>query len=156
MSSIYYNLVDTMHAKFGIHDRVSKMTKEEFLKFLEFRVDVQAREEVDEFCDALKLFREAQNEAETADMKKACEEMLDAVVDLLVFTFGTANFIATEDQIEESFRRVMLSNLSKEVGVKPGRPNVHKLPDLIKPEGWIAADIRDLSKKLEDRLEVNV
>jgi predicted HAD superfamily Cof-like phosphohydrolase len=38
----------------------------------------------------------------------------------------------------EAWNKVLRANLSKEVGIKPERPNPLGLPDLIKPAGWKA------------------
>ena len=38
----------------------------------------------------------------------------------------------------EAWNRVLDANMAKEIGIKPSRPNPLGLPDLIKPEGWIA------------------
>jgi hypothetical protein len=37
-----------------------------------------------------------------------------------------------------AWNKVYEANAAKDVGVKEGRPNPFGLPDLIKPEGWVA------------------
>ena len=36
----------------------------------------------------------------------------------------------------KAWDQVYHANISKEVGIKEGRPNPLGLPDLVKPEGW--------------------
>lgn len=130
--------VHFMHEKFGVHEVVEEMPKEKFLQYLRFRAS-QIQEEVDELADALDRIH--------------AEDILDALVDIKVFVDGTLDLV-TEVPLhaEVAYKRVMESNLVKEVGVKPGRPNPFHLPDLVKPRGWKAPDLSDLASHLEERI----
>ena len=48
------------------------------------------------------------------------------------------NFIIEE--LEETQKAIAENDPEEIVGVKPTRPNKLGLPDLIKPEGWVAPD----------------
>ncbi|QGZ13927.1 hydrolase [Rhizobium phage RL38J1] len=149
---MYFELVDTMHEKFGFYKSVDQFDKEKFLEFLKFRAGTQIQEEVNEFKDAIEAFKYAASRDDEDGMKEAVREINDAIIDILVFTFGTSTFTMTKDEVEKSYSTVMEANLQKEAGIKPGRPNPWKMPDLLKPEGWQSPDITPFSKTLEDRL----
>ena len=124
-------LIAEMHRRFGVnkwvaeqHDRGDHETLREYVKF---RVDTQLREELEETSDAV-----AQGDA---------EEIVDGLVDILVFAYGTLNVLGVD--ADEAFSRVMHANLEKEPGIKPGRPNPWGMPDLIKPEGWTSPNHND-------------
>ncbi|QIG73909.1 putative NTP pyrophosphohydrolase protein [Rhizobium phage RHph_N34] len=149
---MYYELVDTMHRKYGFYDSVNGFDKEKFLKFLEFRASSQIQEEVNEYLKAIEDYKYAAERDDKDAMLAAVQEINDAIIDILVFTFGTATFTMTKNEVENSYSTVMEANLKKERGIKPGRPNPMGLPDLLKPEGWQSPDITPFSQTLADRL----
>ena len=107
-----------MHDKYGAHEVVEKFDSEKLTKFLEFRANF-LQEELDELKTATNP-----------------DDVVDALIDLCVVAIGTLDLFKVDSH--ESWNRVWLSNLAKEVGVKASRPNKLGLPDLIKPEGWKA------------------
>jgi predicted HAD superfamily Cof-like phosphohydrolase len=107
-----------MHDKYGAHEVVEKFDSEKLTKFLEFRANF-LQEELDELKTATNP-----------------DDVVDALIDLCVVAIGTLDLFKVDSH--ESWNRVWLSNLAKEVGVKASRPNPLGLPDLIKPEGWKA------------------
>lgn len=107
-----------MHDKFGVRKVVEKFDAEKLAKFLEFRV---------------KFLQEELDELKTADN---ADDVVDALIDLCVVAIGTLDLYQVN--AHDSWNRVWVSNMNKEVGVKASRPNPLGLPDLIKPEGWIA------------------
>ena len=107
-----------MHDKYGAHEVVEKFDSEKLTKFLEFRAN---------------FLQEELNELKTATNP---DDVVDALIDLCVVAIGTLDLFKVDSH--ESWNRVWLSNLAKEVGVKASRPNPLGLPDLIKPEGWKA------------------
>jgi predicted HAD superfamily Cof-like phosphohydrolase len=107
-----------MHDKYGAHEVVEKFDSEKLTKFLEFRAN---------------FLQEELNELKTATNP---DDVVDALIDLCVVAIGTLDLFKVDSH--ESWNRVWLSNLAKEVGVKASRPNKLGLPDLIKPEGWKA------------------
>jgi predicted HAD superfamily Cof-like phosphohydrolase len=107
-----------MHAKFGFHPIISGFDKEKLAKFLEFR---------------LNFLQEELNEAKAA---KSADDVVDAMIDLIVVAIGTLD--AYEVDAYEAWDRVHTANMTKKAGIKPNRPNPLGLPDLMKPEGWVA------------------
>lgn len=117
MSYWVYNIAD-MHRKYGVNEAVRKLDAEKLKAFLEFRIRF-LQEELDEMRN-------------TDDP----EEITDALIDLCVVAIGTMD--ALEIDAMKAWNVVHDANMSKEVGIKASRPNPLGLPDLIKPEGWVA------------------
>jgi len=111
--------IHAMHAKFGVHDAVANFTPSMAKAFLKFR---------------LACIDEELNETRDAVADGDPEEVVDGLIDILVFTIGTLDLLSINT--EKAWDEVVASVRTKEVGVKPGRPNPHGLPDLLKPEGW--------------------
>lgn len=110
-----------MHAKFKIHEAVDKMDKETLKKFMKFRLD---------------FLMEELNETRMAYCRGDAEEVVDGLIDLIVVAAGTLDLFKVDSK--KAWREVLKANLSKKPGVKKGRPNPLGLPDLMKPEGWVA------------------
>tara|TARA_B110000503_G_scaffold139009_1_gene226350 strand:+ start:2238 stop:2648 length:411 start_codon:yes stop_codon:yes gene_type:complete len=112
-----------MHDKFGVKDwfEANKDNKDLMDKYIRFRL-AMCKEELDETLDA--------HEA------KDPEEIVDGLIDMCVFAIGTLDVFGVD--ANEAWNRVYNANMAKNVGVKEGRPNPFGLPDLIKPEGWVA------------------
>ena len=115
--------MNTMHAKFGVHEAVSKMDANKLAEFLEFRIGC-LQEELDELKAA-----------------KNGDDAVDALIDLSVFAIGTLDLFGIDAHM--AWDRVYKANISKEVGIKAARPNPLGLPDLVKPEGWTAPTHKD-------------
>ena len=64
------------------------------------------------------------------------EEIVDGLIDLCVVAIGTLDAFGVDAY--KAWDEVLKANMSKNVGVKEGRPNPLGLPDLMKPEGWQA------------------
>ena len=82
----------------------------------------------------LGMMQEELDETKNAFNNKDAEEMVDGIIDLCVFAIGTLEVFGVD--AEKAWDEVYKANMSKEVGVKEGRPNPLGLPDLIKPDGW--------------------
>lgn len=127
-----------MHEKFGVHEAVSSLDNDKLLKFVEFRLKF-LQEELDEAKEAFETLSKIQAEGPhgiQGDLVvKAGEDIVDAMVDLCVVAIGTLN--ALDVDAYEAWDRVHVANMTKEVGIKPERPNPLGLPDLIKPAGWV-------------------
>tara|TARA_R110000787_G_scaffold68607_1_gene153340 strand:- start:159 stop:593 length:435 start_codon:yes stop_codon:yes gene_type:complete len=108
-----------MHSKFGVYGAVSKMTPEMKREFLALRW-ASIYEEVVELDEAID--------------QKDPEEIVDALIDIMVFTLGTLDVFNVD--AAQAWKQVLKANMAKNVGVKEGRPNPFGLPDLVKPEGW--------------------
>jgi phosphoribosyl-ATP pyrophosphohydrolase len=112
-----------MHNKFGVHEWFEKNKHDKDLmdKYLEFRLSM-CKEELDETVAAYAA--------------KDSEEVVDGLIDLVVFALGTLDVFGVD--AKAAWDKVYEANMAKSPGVKPGRPNKFGLPDLIKPEGWQA------------------
>lgn len=115
--------ISDMHHKFGTNDAVRDMDTTTRRAFLNFRVNF-LQEELDELKKATKP---------GAPIDK--EEVVDALIDLCVVAIGTLD--AFDINAHEAWDEVLDANMSKEVGIKEGRPNPYGLPDLCKPKGWV-------------------
>lgn len=119
--------IHEMHTKFGHLDAVKNMEPETLRAMLKFRIDF-LQEELDETRKAL-------------DEDFDPEEIVDGCIDLCVVAIGTLDLFDVD--VQEAWNRVHAANMSKEAGIKPGRPNPLGLPDLMKPEGWVAPNHLD-------------
>lgn len=121
MSNDWVKDIHDMQTKFGTRDAVEKMDKDKLLAFLTFR---------------LKFLQEELDETKSALINGDPEEIVDGLIDLCVVAIGTLDAYGVDPY--KAWDEVLDANMSKEVGVKEGRPNPLGLPDLIKPEGWTA------------------
>lgn len=119
MSYDWVKDINEMHAHYKMD--ISSFDKEKLLAFLEFRYAFLAEE--------MKELREALD-------RKDVEEIIDAHIDLNVVSTGTLDLLEINTYV--AWDAVLAANMAKEPGVKPSRPNPLGLPDLIKPEGWVA------------------
>ena len=119
MSNDWVKDIAEMHSKYGVNQKIREFDSEKLKKFLEFRVRF-LEEELNELKDNIDNL----------------EEIVDALIDLCVVAIGTLD--AFEIDSYKAWNAVHVANMEKEVGVKATRPNPLGLPDLIKPEGWVA------------------
>lgn len=120
MSSKWVDDINMMHAKYQVHDWV-RDNPEKLYEFLKFRT---------------KFIQEELNELYIAVDGADAEEIVDALIDICVVAIGTLD--AFNVDCDKAWDTVFQANIAKEVGVKSSRPNPLGLPDLIKPEGWVA------------------
>ena len=114
----------TMHQKYGVDKWMEKEKNSEWCRlrtFMNFRINMM-QEELDETKAAVK--------------NKDPEEIVDGIIDLCVFAIGTLEVFGVD--ANKAWDKVYHANMSKEVGIKKGRPNPLGLPDLVKPEDWKA------------------
>ena len=124
MSTNWFKDMQEMHKKYGVNkwmqaEKQSDVDIRIFNKFMEFRIGMM-QEELDETKNAYK--------------EKNAEEMVDGIIDLCVFAIGTLEVFGVD--ANKAWDEVYKANMSKEVGIKQGRPNPLGLPDLVKPKGW--------------------
>ena len=124
MSKNWFHDMIVMHQKYGVNkwmqaEQQSDVEIRKLKKFMEFRIGMM-QEELDETKNAFE--------------KKDAEEMVDGIIDLCVFAIGTLEVFGVD--ANKAWDEVYKANMSKEVGIKEGRPNPLGLPDLVKPEGW--------------------
>lgn len=110
-----------MHAHYGVKEATSKLDSEKLKAYLEFRFN---------------FLQEEINEGKRAIQTGNSEEIVDALIDLCVVAIGTLD--AYDVDANKAWNEVLKANMAKKVGIKASRPNPFGLPDLIKPEGWIA------------------
>ena len=124
MSTNWFKDMQDMHKKYGVNkwmqaELQSDVDWRKINKFMQFRIGMM-QEELDETKNAFE--------------KKDAEEIVDGIIDLCVFAIGTLEVFGVD--ANKAWDEVYRANMSKEVGVKEGRPNPLGLPDLVKPEGW--------------------
>ena len=124
MSTNWFKDMQAMHQKYGVNkwmqaELQSDVDWRKINKFMQFRINMM-QEELDETKAAF----ENKNE----------EELVDGIIDLCVFAIGTLEVFGVD--ANKAWDEVYKANMSKEVGIKQGRPNPLGLPDLVKPEGW--------------------
>jgi hypothetical protein len=126
MSKDWVKDINEMQTKYGTREWVDTQFElaniGKLHKFLEFRAAF-LQEELDETKSAL---------SPTFDP----EEVVDGLIDLCVVAIGTLDAFGVDPY--KAWDAVHAANMTKEVGVKASRPNPLGVPDLIKPEGWIA------------------
>lgn len=123
MSTNWVKDMQDMHAKFGVNTVVRGLDKAKLMAFIQFRIKF-LQEELDEMI-----------------VSNNGDDTVDALIDLCVVAIGTLD--ALDVNAYTAWDRVLESNMTKEVGIKASRPNPLGLPDLIKPEGWIAPSHAD-------------
>jgi len=122
MSRNWFHDMVTMHQKYGVDKWMDKEKNSEWSRlrqFMDFR---------------LSMMQEELDETKMAFDDKNAEEMVDGIIDLCVFAIGTLEVFRVD--ANKAWDEVYKANMSKEVGIKEGRPNPLGLPDLVKPEGW--------------------
>jgi predicted HAD superfamily Cof-like phosphohydrolase len=119
MSEDWVRDIAGMHKHYGVNEKVVEFDKEKLKQFLNFRMS---------FLD------EELTETKNAVRANDAEEIVDGLIDLCVVAIGTLDAMGVD--AHEAWTQVLRANLSKEVGIKPERPNPLGLPDLIKPKGW--------------------
>jgi len=132
--------IKAMQLKFGHKQWAldNKDNKELMKKLIAYRICKMMDEEMNELRSA-------------AFVDEDAEEIVDALIDLMVFSVSILDLMDVDGQ--EAWDRVYKANMAKEPGVKPGRPNKFGMPDLLKPEGWQAPSNADNTGFLKDIYE---
>ena len=135
MSKDWVKDINEMQYKYGVHKWIhdNRDNKENLRRYLEFRID---------------FLREELDETEAALVSMDSEDIVDGLIDLCVVAIGTLDAFGVDPY--KAWDEILRANLSKEVGVKPERPNPMGLPDLIKPEDWEGPDHSDNHGKLNN------
>jgi len=122
MSTNWFKDMQDMHKKYGVDKWMNEEKKSDWSrlnKYMDFRI---------------KMMQEELDETKVAFENKNEEEVVDGIIDLCVFAIGTLEVFGVD--ANKAWDQVYHANMSKEVGIKKGRPNPLGLPDLVKPEGW--------------------
>ena len=135
MSKDWVKDIQDMQYKYGVHKWIhdNRNNTDNLRKYLEFRID---------------FLREELDETEAALVSMDSEEIVDGLIDLCVVAIGTLDAFGVDPY--KAWDEILRANLSKEVGVKPERPNPMGLPDLIKPDDWEGPDHSDNHGKLNN------
>tara|TARA_Y100000114_G_scaffold121372_1_gene116538 strand:+ start:585 stop:1010 length:426 start_codon:yes stop_codon:yes gene_type:complete len=141
MSTNWFKDMQDMHKKYGVNKWMQAETQTDvdfrrLHKFMEFRLGMM-QEELDETKNAYK--------------EKNAEEMVDGMIDLCVFAIGTLEVFGVD--ANKAWDEVYKANMSKEVGIKEGRPNPLGLPDLVKPKGWKGPSHEDNHGNITDSFQ---
>jgi len=112
--------IHDMQNKYQTREWVNK-NEEKLYQFLNFRIQ---------------FLREELEETESALVSMDSEEIVDGLIDLCVIAIGTLDAFGVDPY--KAWDEVLKANMTKEVGVKPQRPNPLGVPDLMKPKGWKA------------------
>lgn len=123
--SDWANDIYMMHNKFGVKEWFDKNkdNKDLMATYLKFRLSM-CQEELTETLDAFE--------------NKDPEEIVDGLIDMCVFAIGTLDVFGVD--ANKAWDAIYEANMSKEPGIKPGRPNPFGLPDLMKPADWQGPD----------------
>ena len=122
MSTNWFKDMQEMHAKYGVDKWMDKEKTSDWSrlnKYMQFR---------------LAMMQEELDETKAAFNDRNAPEMVDGIIDLCVFAIGTLEVFGVDAQ--KAWDEVYKANMSKEVGIKEGRPNPLGLPDLVKPDDW--------------------
>jgi len=122
MSTNWFKDMQDMHKKYGVDTWMDAEKNSDWSRlqmFMDFRI---------------KMMQEELDETKTAFKNGDAEEIVDGIIDMCVFAIGTLEVFGVD--ANKAWDQVLKANMSKEVGIKEGRPNPLGLPDLIKPEGW--------------------
>jgi predicted HAD superfamily Cof-like phosphohydrolase len=125
MSTNWSKDINDMHCKYGFHDwmktQIANGNTELLRKYLAFRIT---------------MLDEEMNEIRSAALvQDNSEEVVDGLIDLIVFAIGTLDIMGVD--ANAAWDAVFEANMNKDVGVKAGRPNRFGMPDLIKKSGWV-------------------
>lgn len=110
-----------MHDFYDMRKTVNEFSPELLRKFIHFR---------------FKFLEEELTEGFAAIDDENPEEIVDSLIDLIVVASGTLDLFGVD--FKKAWYEVLKANMSKEVGIKEGRKNELGLPDLKKPNDWIA------------------
>jgi len=136
MSTNWFKDMQDMHKKYGVDkwmDTEKTFDGVHLRKYMKFRIGMM-QEELDE--------------TKAAFDKRDAEEMVDGMIDLCVFAIGTLEVFGVD--ANKAWDEVYKANMSKEVGIKEGRPNPLGLPDLVKPKGWKGPEHKDNHGNISD------
>jgi NTP pyrophosphatase (non-canonical NTP hydrolase) len=123
--------IKNLNRYYKIYRFITNASDNEKLHYLEFRA---------------KFIQEELNELITAIENNEADEVVDALIDIIVIALGTLD--AFDINIKKAWKRVHHANMQKKIGVKDTRPNPLGLPDLVKPEDWQAPQHFDNVGKL--------
>ena len=135
MSTNLIQDMNHMHAHYNVHEAIRKLDRDKLAIFLKFRIDF-LQEELNEMIDAY-----VSHESGKISGEEAADDTVDALIDLIVIAVGTLDLFNVDAY--KAWDEVYKANMNKQIGIKESRPNPFGLPDLVKPEGWVAPSHKD-------------
>jgi hypothetical protein len=135
MSINWVRDIEEMHDHYDMIAPIDGFDTDKLKALLEFRI---------------KFLEEEMRELRTAEN---ADDVVDALIDLCVVAIGTLDQFGVDAYT--AWDRVLHANMNKTVGIKPGRPNPLGLPDLMKPDGWVAPWHGDNVGRLNDCFTVD-
>ena len=110
MSTNWFKDMQDMHKKYGVKkwmqaEQQSDVPIRKLKEYMEFRIGMM-QEELDETKEAFEL--------------KDAPGMVDGIIDLCVFAIGTLEVFGVD--ANKAWDEVYKANMSKEAGIKEGRP----------------------------------
>ncbi len=121
MSTDFAKDLADMHSHYGFHEKVDTLSPWQLKLMLQFRND---------------FIQEEVNELFVSTEEKDADGVVDALIDMIVVAVGTLDLYGVDTH--RAWEAVRDANMNKRVGIKANRPNPLGLPDLVKPEGWVA------------------
>lgn len=108
--------------------------------------DKFAREEIDEYNEEYSKLTDALERQDDRDITNSLELQLDALCDAMYVILGTAYLQFGTKAFYEAWKRVQLANMRKVRAEASGddRSKRDAKFDVVKPDGWVAPDHRDL------------
>lgn len=97
-----------------------------------------------------KLIGEEAQELVDAIDRGELHEQLDALVDLLYVTLGTATAMGFGDVLDEAFARVHHANMRKVLAESRHDSKRDSQWDIVKPDGWRKPDLLDLIERKQE------
>lgn len=122
MSKDWAQDIIDMHAHYGVHD------------WMRNNVDSDLNRE--HLFFRMRFLDEELEETWEAVHSANAEEVVDGLIDLVVVAIGTLDAMGVDPH--RAWDEVHRANMAKQVGIKESRPNPLGLPDLVKPEEWVA------------------
>jgi predicted HAD superfamily Cof-like phosphohydrolase len=130
MKNDWVDDISEMHTNFNFNQIVKEFDSDYLKMLLDFRIKFLF-EELNEMVKAREDY-----ESGLINGVKAADDTVDSLIDLCVVAIGTLDLFDIDSRA--AWDRVHTKNMEKRVGIKSSRPNPLGLPDLIKPDGWVA------------------
>lgn len=124
--------IKKLNRHYKIYRFITKSNDRDKMSYLQFRANF-IQEELEELFVAIN--------------KHESDEVVDALIDIIVIALGTLD--AFNVDIKKAWKRVHHANMQKEIGINDTRPNPSGLPDLVKPKDWQAPQHFDNIGKLD-------
>jgi len=135
MSANWVLDIEDIHDKFGVNDAMSELTPNELAFFLRFKS------------------RNIEREFEKFSYAKNAEAVVSSLINLCFECVSSLDALGVDTY--EAWNRVIDANMAKERQLEPESTNPLDLPNLIKPEGWIAPTHEDNVGLLSKVLFIN-